>query len=301
VEIRAVHDNETVYFSFVWSDPTRSLKHLPLIKREDGWYVLESAFALGDENEFHEDKFAVLLTYDDSLLAGDRTFHAGSSPAKGKPASTTGRGLHYTIGDNIVDVWQWRATRGSSPCFVDDGHFGPPVEPTEAVLARREPYRGGYVADPGTANFAHNFEHRAPGDYARPILPKRLPRSYHQTLFAMGRVDLRPEVSESEGARWSMTEDESEPYSAEFDKRFPINALIPGVIIAGVYSGDRADIRCAARWSAGRWALEIARRLDTGSPHDVRIASGVFLRVAAFDHSQIRHTRHVRPLHLSVE
>jgi hypothetical protein len=47
--------------------------------------------------------------------------------------------------------------------------------------------------------------------------------------------------------------------------------------------------------------MEIARRLDTGSPYDVRIASGVFMRVAAFDRSQIRHTRHIRPIRLEVQ
>ena len=98
-----------------------------------------------------------------------------------------------------------------------------------------------------------------------------------------------------------MTEAESLPYSPELDARYPINALIPGVIIAGKYSGDRADVRCAARWAAGRWALEIARRLDTGSQYDVPIVSGVLMQVAAFDRSQIRHTRHIRPVRLEVE
>jgi hypothetical protein len=45
----------------------------------------------------------------------------------------------------------------------------------------------------------------------------------------------------------------------------------------------------------------VARRLDTHSPYDVAIASGVFMRLAAFDHSQIRHTRHIRPIRLEVE
>src|SRR5256885_1627033 len=76
--------------------------------------------------------------------------------------------------------------------------------------------------------------------------------------------------------------------------------IIPGVIIAGNYSGDRADVRCVARWAAGRWALEAVRRLAADSRYDVAIASGTYLRVAAFDHTQIRHTRHVRPLRLEV-
>jgi hypothetical protein len=98
-----------------------------------------------------------------------------------------------------------------------------------------------------------------------------------------------------------MTEEESVPYSTELDRQIPEGAIIPGVIIAGKFSGDRADVRCAARWAAGRWALEVVRRLAVESPYDVAIASGTYLRVAAFDHTQIRHTRHVRPLRLEVQ
>jgi Ethylbenzene dehydrogenase/Prokaryotic cytochrome b561 len=301
VEIRAVHDGETAYFSFVWSDPTRSLKHLPLIKREDGWHVVHGKYDRGDEHEYHEDKFAVLLTTNDALLAGDRTFHAGRAPIGGKPATFSGRGLHYTTDGSIVDVWQWRAVRGGMLGFIDDGYFGPPVEPTPDERAGRAAYKGGFAADPGTTNFSNNFEQRGPGGYAHPVWPLRLPKNWQQTWTAMGRVDVRSDVGESDGAQWWMTEGESLPYSPELDAQYPVSALIPGVIMAGEHAGDRADVRCAARWAAGRWALEIARRLDTRSRYDVRIASGVFLRVAAFDRSQIRHTRHIRPIRLEVE
>ncbi len=301
VEIRAVHDGETAYFAFVWSDPTRSLKHLPLTKRADGWHVLQANYDSGDERQYHEDKFSVLLAKDAPLLAGDRTFHAGRAPVDGKPATFSGRGLHYTMNGGYADVWQWRATRGGLLGFIDDGHFGPPAEPSRAEIAGQSPYKGGYAADPGTANYADNFEQRGPGGYERPVQPKRLPKSWQATWSAMGRVDLNPNVGESEGARWWMTEAESVPYSPEADAQFPLNALIPGVLIIGNYSGDRADIRGAARWAAGRWALEVARRLDTGSPFDLPIATGVGMRVGAFDHAQIRHTRHIRPLLLEVE
>ena len=69
--------------------------------------------------------------------------------------------------------------------------------------------------------------------------------------------------------------------------RFPDGTVVPGVIISGQYSGDRADVRCAGRWAAGRWALEVVRRLDTGSPYDLPIKTGTYMRVAAFDHAQI--------------
>ena len=301
VEIRAVHDGETAYFSFVWSDPTRSLKHLPLIKRKDGWYVVQDNYDVGDEHEYHEDKFSVLLSNSGELLAGDRTFHAGRAPVDGKPATLSGRGLHYTTNGDIADVWQWRATRGGMLGFVDDGYFGPPAEPSKDEMAGRSPYKGGFAADPGAANYEDNFEQRGSEGYRGPVRPKRLPRDWRSTWAAMGRVDVNPDVGESDGARWWMTNDESLPYSPELDARYPVNAVIPGVIINGTYTGDRADVRCAARWAAGRWAMEVARRLDTGSPHDVPIASGVFMRVAAFDRSQIRHTRHIRPIRLEVQ
>ncbi|MCC6775726.1 MAG: cytochrome b/b6 domain-containing protein [Hyphomicrobiales bacterium] len=301
IEIRAVHDGEIAYFSFIWDDPTRSLKHLPLVKTSDGWHVLHDNYDRGDEHSYHDDKLSVLLTRMDVLLAGDRTFHAGRAPADGKPATLSGRGLHYTPDGSIADVWQWRASREGLRGFIDDGHFGPPAEPTTAQLEGQAPYKGGYAADPGEASASDNFEPRGPGGYRKPVQPRRLPRDLEALRKAMGRIELDPTVGESDGARWWMTEAESSPYSPERDAEIPVGTVIPGVIIVGEHAGDRADIVGAARWLAGRWSLEAARRLDTGSRFDVPLATGVFLRVAAFDRSQIRHTRHIRPVRVEVE
>ena len=118
---------------------------------------------------------------------------------------------------------------------------------------------------------------------------------------AMGQIDLDPHHGESDGARWYMTEAESVAYSPETDAQIPVGTVIPGVIIAGEHSGDRSDVRCAARWAAGRWVLETTRLLDTKSKYDTAISTGTFMRVVAFDHSQIRHTRHTRPIRLEGE
>ncbi len=117
----------------------------------------------------------------------------------------------------------------------------------------------------------------------------------------MGNTDLDPDTSNSEAARWWMSDDESTPYSGDVDARIPVGTIIPGVVISGTYSGDRADIRCAARWAAGQWTLEVARKLDTGSASDIAIRNGASMWVAAFDHSQTRHTRHLRPIKLEVK
>jgi len=257
-------------------------------------------FEIGDEHDFHEDKFSVLLTTAEATLAGDRTFHAASHPIPNAPATMTGRGLHFTA-EGYADVWQWKAT-SSSTGWMDDAHFGPPLDPTPMQTRNIIPYKGGFAPDPGDANYTANFViDDDAGGGARLVAPLRLPKNLAATIAAMGEIDLDPDHGEGDNARWFMTEAESIPYSVEADASIPIGAVIPGVIIVGEFTGDRADLRCAARWAAGHWVLEVARRLDTHSEYDVPIKSGVVMRVAAFDHSQIRHTRHVRPIRLEVE
>jgi hypothetical protein len=302
VEIRAVHDGTFAYFLFTWDDPSRSLKQLPLIKRIDGWHMLHDGYERGDEEAFNEDKFAVLFTTSDADLAGDRTFHASPQPIPGAPATLTGRGLHFTTSGVNVDVWQWKAT-STSTGWMDDDHFGPPLAPSPMQVSNIVPYRGGFAPDPGTANYADNFERptQSPSDGNPIVRPRRLPRDLEATLTRLGPFSLDPDIGEGDGTRWLMTEAETVPYTEEVDRLIPIGSVLPGVIVSGDFSGDRADVRCAARWASGHWALEVARRLDTQSQYDVRLRSGIFMRVAAFDHSQIRHTRHVRPIRIEVE
>jgi hypothetical protein len=186
---------------------------------------------------------------------------------------------------------------------MDRFHFGPPVEPTPTQVRGVASYRGGFAPDPGTANYSDNFAFidEVTGEINRSIRPLRLPKNPEATKAALGQIDLNPDHGESDGARWFMTGEESTPYTPEFDSRLPRGTIVPGVIIAGEFTGERADVRCAARWASGGWALEVARRLDTRSKVGVSISTGTFMRVAAFDHSQIRHTRLVRPIRLEVE
>src|SRR5258705_9289453 len=118
IEIRAVHDGTYAYFLFTWEDSTRSLKQLPLVKEGDGWHLLHSGFQLGDEHQYNEDKFSVLLTTSDVTLAGGRTFHPGPQPVAGAPATMSGRGLHYTA-TGYADVWQWKATSSATGWMED--------------------------------------------------------------------------------------------------------------------------------------------------------------------------------------
>ena len=302
VEIRAVHDGEWAYFCFMWDDPTRSLKHLPLVKRADGWHVLHDRYDLGDERSYYEDKFSALFTKLPIVIPGDRTYHAGPTPIEGKPSTLSQRGLHFTPAPGLaVEVWQWKASSGGLLGWVDKNHFDMPTEASRAESEGHVPYRGGFIQDPRTAElYSDNFERQPVGGYERPIQPKRLPRNWKATYEALGRIDLDPDHSDAEASRWWMNMSESEPYSAVLDAEIPVGTMIPGSLILVDDIDRRADVIGMARWAAGHWTLEVARKLAAEAP-DVPISTGTYLRVAVFDHSQIYHTRHIRPIRLELE
>jgi hypothetical protein len=210
--------------------------------------------------------------------------------------------LHYTSAEGaLADVWNWRATSTNASKHCDADYFGPPAKATLAQMRGQAPYRGGFAHAPGSADYDDNFTISSDRSLAGGLVPRRLPKSISDTNAALGRLDLDPNHGESEHARWYMTDAESVPYSSELDRFIPEDTVIPGVVISGKYSGDRAEVSCAGKWAAGRWALEVTRRLEVTSRYQLPIRSGVFMRVAAFDHTQIRHTRHVRPIRLEVQ
>jgi hypothetical protein len=294
VDIRAVHDGKYIYFAFTWDDPTRSLKHLPLIKKQDGWHLLHEQYDIEDEDNYYEDKFAVMFSH--SREPGGGAAHLGAKPLPAQPAAYSGRGLHYTTDGGFVDVWHWKAARGGLLGNVDDNYFGPPAKPKPEEVAGHSRYKAGYATDPGKAYYKNNFKHEAAGGYAGPIKPERLPKDIAATTAAMGRIDIAPDTGEDENAKWWMTEDETAPYSEALDSAIPVGKIIPGVVVTGKSDGDRADVKGAARWAAGRWTLEAVRLIDTGQKFDLPLESGLALWVSAFDHSQTRHTRHMRPI-----
>lgn len=301
VEIRAVHDGKWVYFRFTWEDPTRSLKHLPLVKREDGWHVLHDRYDRADERSFFEDKFAALITNLPIVIPGDHTYRGGPTPIADKPGTLSQRGLHLTSAPGLaIEVWQWKASSGGLLGWIDKNHFDRSVDPTRAQTAGEAPYRD-YIPDSrATSFYGDNFEAQPVGGYERPIQPKRLPTDWKATYAALGKVDLEPDQGDSEGSRWWMTMAESEPYSSDLDAPIPVGAVIPGSLILAENPAQRADIKGAARWGVGKWTLEVARRLDAEYP-DLPIGSNTRMCVAVFDHAQTYHTRHIRPVRLELQ
>jgi cytochrome b subunit of formate dehydrogenase len=298
IEIRALRDDDNIYFAFRWWDPSRSLKRVPLIKQADGWHLVDADAGKADVTSYYEDKLAVIFSNSDAF--GDAgVSHMGPKPLAHAPGSLNGRGLHYTTDGSYIDMWQWKAARGGLLGYVEDMHIGPPTTPTALEAAGQGRYQGGYWGDPGKSMYRYNFAFAGPGGYDKAIVPARLPKDVAATLAALGQVDLDPDAGASADSRWWMVEaTETVPYSKEADDLIPVGTVIPGVLITGSYTEDRAGISAAARWENDHWTLVARRKLVTGSKYDMDFKPGghFYLYTSAFDHTQTRHTRHMRPV-----
>ena len=303
VEVRALRDDTKIYFAFRWEDPSRSVRRLPLLKQADGWHHIADHPYIDDVTTFYEDKFAVIFSPTAVFGAGGVT-HFGSKPLADYPPSRNGRGLHYTD-STMIDMWQWKPSRGGLLGHVDDQYIGPPEKPTPDQASQLARYQGGYWADPGNAYYVYNFEALRPNEYkdGQAIHIKRLPKDLAATVKAMGHWDPNPDASVDDGSRWWMLESETVPYSADLDAKIPVGTIIPGVLIIGNYTGDRNDVQGSAHWADGHWTLVTSRKLETGSKYDQDFVPGreLYMWVSVFDHTQTRHTRHARPVRVVVQ
>ena len=297
VEVRAVHNGDMVYFAFKWNDPTRSLRRIPMVKKADGWHVMDDRAGRMDVVDFYEDKLAIIFA-DKPAIGGSGVSNLGPSPLPSdKPRPLNERGFHFTTDGSFMDLWQWKASRGGMLGRVDDQFMGPPYDPTPDDQAYKARYQGGYWNDPGRTIYSYNYKF-FPKEYKGPVEVIKLPKDWKKTQDQLGKISFDPNTSDDENSRWNMFEDEVQPYSKEEDAKIPVGTVMPGVLISGKYEGDRGDLVGGARWKDGYWTLETARKLKTGSKYDKDFVPGknLYMWVAAYDHVQTRHTRHPRPV-----
>jgi hypothetical protein len=289
VRVRALHDGQNAYFLFEWQDPTRSQKNRPLVKTADGWERLGTSPSIHDENEYFEDKMAVLLSHSAEIAAAG-TAHMGAQPLADRPGAPHQRGLHYTTDGSIMDVWHWKSARMAAMRQLDDTFFGPPME----LEKDADDYSGGYDKDPETSGgYIKNWKKLDDGT----LVPKYRPRD--TVLIAhLYTASLDPNVSDT--GDWVLPIEDVVPYSSEEDT-FPVGTVFPSFIVEKPFEGDRGDVTAVGTWHDGWWRLEIARRLDTGSKFDLPIADGTYMWVAPFDHAESRHSQHLQPLQLELE
>lgn len=287
VSVRALHDGTNAYFQYEWADSTHSSKHLPLVKTEQGWKMLNNDYWNNNETSFYEDKFAVLLATTAAVAGG--TSNLGPDPMTGAPKPANGRGMHFTTDGSVADMWHWKAVRTGILEQADDNFFGPAMKPESGKR-----YTGGYGQDKKDAGgYESNWKRVAKTDF---VMPARLPKDWNAVRERMGPVNLDPEVSDQ--GVFHMWADETVPYSKELDASIPLGTVMPSVLHSKPFEGDRGDVKAIGEWKDGRWRLDIRRALNSTSASDIQIKTGVYMWVAPFNHAQTQHGRHMRPLRI---
>ncbi|MCE2573258.1 ethylbenzene dehydrogenase-related protein [Motilimonas eburnea] len=287
VSARSMHDEHVVYFLFRWQDTEPSYQHLPLIKTAQGWQVRQQGFATDDEQQFYEDKFAVMLSHSARFGAAG-SIHLGAKPRADLPESRSGRGYHY-LKQGLVDVWQWKAARLSHMSVLDDDHFAQPVK----VCDYCPRYTAGYQTD---AKDAGGYRMNWQWFDANTVVPLRLPKAEFMAQFLPSSgSELGADLSQYAISWW-----DTQAYSEHLDT-YPIGTALPSVLLLDQFEGDRGDVRAVATWQDGFWQLEIARNRQTHSEHDLNIESGIYIWPASFDANQTRHSYSQQPWQLVLE
>jgi hypothetical protein len=274
VTIKSVTNDDEIYFLITWQDNTKSLSHLPIIKTNAGWQVQQNGYDKFAEKTYYEDKLALMFSYQCNKFAGD-SVHLGEKSLSDKPKHTTGKGYHYKKDGNINDLWQWKAVRTNGMHQADDALI---TKPYFNEIANRR-YTAGYQSDPKeSGNYVMNWQWYQQSGL---ITPKRLPikEQYDSNSFF--------------GSWFSY-----QPYQPALDS-FALGTVLPAVLYrSNKFEGDRGDVGAYGTYQQNQWTVELVRKLDTSSDHDLVINDGICLWVSAFDHSQIGHTRHLTPIKL---
>ena len=304
VELRALRFEEKAYFAFRWEDPNRSVARVPLKKEADGWHLMASDVDRMDVADYYDDKFSIVFTTSEAFGDGG-IIHLGALPAEGKPTPMNERGLHFTTDGSTNEMWQWKSTRGGMLGSMDHQFIGPPREPTEREAKGLDRYQGGYSNYEGSAPYTYNWVSEPVGGYKGPVKVKFLPKDLAATKAAMGAPLSGPDDQVTESQRYWMMDNEVIPYSAEADALIPVGTVLPGVVLknGGQYTGERAALKANAQWADGHWTLIVSRTARKEGKYDSSFEPGAALNiyVAAYDHTQTRHTRHQRPVRLRVE
>ena len=267
--LQAAYMGDMIYFLLQYKDATLNYQRSPYQKQADGsWKQLKDPDDKGgDNNKYYEDKAALIWNIGDSIFGFDRrgcqiACHAGEP---GKPY-----GNKYTEEEGeIGDIWHVKTVRMGPVGHVDDQRL-------DHVRFDKEKSPGaGRHSDPKTGGAYTNI---------------KLKDGKSEFMNKNGKA------ANKGGTYWLMKDD-----AVPFDNsKFQPGDEVAAIMIAAP-EGDRGDIKAGVKWDNGMWTVEIARKLVTGSKHDVQfddMGKTYTFGVAMFDNAQVRHAYMEKPLKL---
>ena len=256
VTLRALYDNDNVYFLAQWNDPTKSERRAPFQKQADGSWkkLVDPNDKGGDDNLYYEDKFALIWAIKSPAIE-QRGCFAGCHLGETKPY-----GNKYLPAGETGDIWHWKSIRTGSVGQIDDQY----LDDTK--------YDKEKAPDAGRKS-----DKRDGGGYADNKLVDGKPQ-----WAKKGNTPAPP---------YYILDSEKEPFD---DSKYKAGDEAPGILVAP-FTGDRGELPAQATWENGVWTLEWSRKLKTGSPADVQfddLSKKYAFGVAVFENAQVRHAFH---------
>ena len=256
VTLRALYDNDQVYFLAQWNDATKSERRSPYQKQSDGtWKILkDEGDKGGDNNQFYEDKFAMIWAIKSPGIERTGCF-AGCHLGEGKPY-----GNKYLSAGETGDIWHWKGIRTGTVGQIDDQYLD------DTKYDKEKSPDAGRKSD------------------------KRDGGGYADNKLVDGKPQWALKDNKPAPPYWIL-DSEKTPFD---DSKYKAGDEVPGILVAP-FTGDRGELPAQATWENGAWTLEWSRKLKTGSPTDVQfddLAKKYAFGVAVFDNAQVRHAFH---------
>ncbi|HET6719736.1 MAG TPA: ethylbenzene dehydrogenase-related protein [Rhodocyclaceae bacterium] len=271
--VQLAYTADTLYMLITYDDPTFSVKHNPYVKKADGkWEMLKDPGDKGnDNNKFNEDKVSVMWNIKDSILGFSDKFSCTSVCHGGEKGKAYGA-KYSEEEEEVADMWVMRYAQGGALGYGDDFH----VDSTKFSPAKSPD--AGRKADPVSGG---GFE---------------LIKLVNGKPEFMGK-DAKP--ANKGGTYWVKAESKV-PFD---DAKFKAGDEVASVIVAP-FQGDRGDVSVGAKWEKGKWTVEFARKLKTGSKHDIDLSDpgkAYAFGIGFFDGAEVRHAYVQAPLHLQFQ
>ncbi len=257
VVLRAVYDNDRIYFLIQWDDPTKSLERFPWVKQADGsWVQSTNRDSTGHENTFYEDKLSILWNINSSGFES-----AGCAALCHMSVDSKSAGRKYTSRPGeTVDMWHWKSVRSAPVGQVDDQYIDDTTDPSV------------------NKNWGRRGDTKTGGGY------------YNNAASGVIRYQ-NPTTGIVENDEYWILDSEKVP----FVDTYRPGDKIAGIVVAP-FTGPRGDISAQALWADGVWTVEIVRDLVTTGENsefqDVQfsdLSKSYTFGLAAFDNTQINH------------
>lgn len=271
--VQVAYTADTLYMLVVYDDPTLSVRRTPYVKKADGkWEMLKDPEDKGgDNNKYYEDKLAIIWNINDSIFGFSDKFSCTSVCHGGEPGKPYGNKYSEEEGE-LGDMWHMKYVRGgvigqADDQYLDHTRFDPAKSPN-----------AGRKSDPKTGG------------------------GYEDIKLVNGKPEFmnKDGKAANKGGTYWLKADDKVPFD---DSKFKPGDEVASILIAP-FKGDRGDVSVGAKWANGKWTVELARKLVTGSKFDINfddLNKSYAFGISVFDNAQVRHAYVQAPLILQFQ